>query len=58
MEEREYKDSYGIGSAVKGGALKCYFDIDEESKKNIKDTKAYKLHQLKIALQKEGYMNE
>ncbi len=51
VELREYKDSFGIGSAVKGGALKVYFDIDEEAKKKFDDSKVAKLLKLRTALQ-------
>lgn len=53
-EQREYKDSFSIGSAVKGGALKTYFDVDEEAKKEFKDSKVSKLLQIREALKRVG----
>ena len=50
MHKREQPDSYTIGSAVKEGAWKCYFDVDEEAKKLPKETRIYKLLQLKKAI--------
>ncbi len=40
-------DSFTIGSAVKDGAWKVYFNVEEEAEKKPKETKAYKLLQLK-----------
>ncbi len=46
MHKREQPDSFTLGTP-KEGAYKCYFNLDEEMKKDTKDTKAYKLLQLK-----------
>lgn len=58
-EAREKKgtdlDSFTIGTPAKEGGWKVYFNIDEELKKadiKIQDTKAYKLIQLKKAIDK------
>lgn len=53
-EQREYKDSFSLGSAVKTGALKVYFDVDEEAKKDFKDSKVNKLLQIREALKSVG----
>lgn len=42
-----YTDSFTTGSAAKDASYKVYFDVDEEAKKDTKDTKIYKLLQLK-----------
>lgn len=53
-EAREKKgnmlDSFTLGSAVKEGAFKVYFNVEEEATKTVKDTKIYKLLQLKKSL--------
>ena len=46
MSERSQQDSFTTGTAAKDGAWKTYFDVDEENKKDVKDTKVYKLLQL------------
>ncbi len=52
-QAREHKgtmlDSYTLGTP-KEGAWKTYFNTEEENKKELKDTKAYKLKQLKKAI--------
>ena len=50
MNARSLPDSYTIGTAAKEGAFKCYFDVDEEAKKDRKDTRIYKLQQLRQSL--------
>ena len=53
-EAREHKgnllDSFTLGTPAKEGAWKVYFNAEEEAKKDTKDTKAYKLLQLKKAI--------
>ena len=49
--EKEFQDSFGIGTNAKEGSYKCYFDVDEETKKDTKDTKIYKLLQIKKAIE-------
>ena len=51
MNQRNYPDSFTIGSAVKNGAFKCYFNVDEEAEKDSKQTRIYKLLQLQKGLQ-------
>ncbi len=53
MNQRSLPDSYKTGSAVKEGAWSCYFDVDEEAKKEAKDTRIYKLLQLKKAIENQ-----
>ncbi len=53
-EAREKKgvllDSLTVGSAVKEGAWKVYFNVEEETGKEAKETRAYKMLQLKKAI--------
>ncbi len=51
MNQRSYPDSFTIGSAVKEGAFKCYFDVEEEADKKPNETRIYKLLQLQKGLQ-------
>ena len=50
MNQRSLPDSFTIGSAVKEGAFKVYFNVDEEAEKDSKQTRIYKLLQLKKGL--------
>jgi len=49
--KKEYLDSYSIGTSGKEGAWKVYFNSEEESEKEAKNTKVAALLRLKKGIE-------